>query len=206
MTDEVAMLPGPRDLPRVVFEVLDGIIPDREAVYVSVPITTGKRFLDWRRGRGAALAPSDQQYRDEHRVHVVEPNREQVAPVVQRIRERLGRIVIDPTALGDVSGWAQSDYHRFWTGVIERYVHTVVFLNGWEYSSGCPHEFLAAIRVGAELLREDLAPLRLDEGERQIREAIAHLDDDVLSTVPLRDALQELHRLTEPGDGRVRPS
>jgi hypothetical protein len=114
--------------------------------------------------------------------------------------------VIDPTALGDVSGWAQSDYHRFWTGVIERYAHTVVFLNGWEYSSGCTHEFLAAIRVGAELLREDLAPLRLDEGERRIREAIAHLDDDVLSTVPLRDALQELHRLTEPGDGRVRPS
>ena len=50
------MLPGPRDLSRVVFEVLDGIIPDREAVYVSVPITTGKRFLDWRRGRGAELA------------------------------------------------------------------------------------------------------------------------------------------------------
>ena len=114
--------------------------------------------------------------------------------------------MIDPTALGDVPGWAQSDYHRFWVGVIERYARTVVFLDGWEYSSGCTHEFLAAIRVGAELLRQDLAPLRLDEGERRIRAAIAALDDDVLSTEPLRDALQELHRQTEPGDGRVRSS
>jgi hypothetical protein len=201
-----AMLPGRRDLSRVVFEVLDGVLPDREAVYLSVPITTGRRFLDWRRGPGAGLAPSDGRYPSEHRRHVVEPNREHVVPVVRMLRERLGRVVIDPTTLHDVPGWGQADYHAFWTGVIERYAGTVVFLDGWEFSSGCTHEFVAAIRAGARLLREDLAPLGLEEGERCIRDAIAALPDDVLPTAPLREALRELEELAGRGEGRVRSS
>ena len=200
------MVSGRRNVSRVVFEVLDGMIPDREAVYVSVPITTGKRFLDWRRGPGARLAPSDGAYRSEHLRHVVEPNREQVVPVVHLIRQRLGRIVIDPTTLGDVPGWTQADFHRFWTQVIQRYAGTVVFLDGWEFSSGCTHEFIAAVRAGARLLKEDLTPLGLDEGERSIRDAIAALHDDVLPTGPLQEALRELHDLAERGEGRVRSS
>ena len=198
------MLPGQRDVSHVVFEVLDGVIPDREAVYVSVPITTGKRFLDWRQGPGAGLAPSDGRYRSEHRRQVVDPNRAQVAPVIRLLRERLGRVVIDPTTLDDVPGWAQADYHAFWTQVIERYAATVVFLDGWEFSSGCTQEFLAAYRAGARLLREDLTPLRPDEGEQLIRDAIVALHDDVQSTAPLRQALRELHDLVERGEGRVR--
>lgn len=199
-----AMLPGRRDLSRVVFEVLDGVLPDREAIYLSVPITTGKRFLDWRRGPGAGLAPSDGRYPSEHRRHVVDPNREHVVPVVRMLRERLGSVVIDPTTLHDVPGWGQADYHAFWTRVIERYAGTVVFLDGWEFSSGCTHELVAAIRAGARLLREDLAPLGLEEGERRIRDAIAALSDDVLPTAPLRDALRELEELAGRGEGRVR--
>jgi hypothetical protein len=198
------MLPERRSVSRVVFEVLDGVLPDREAVYVSVPITTGKRFLDWRRGPGAGLAPSEGRYRSEHRRNVVDPNRAQVAPVIRVLRERMGRVVIDPTTLGDVPGWAQADYHAFWTQVIERYVDTVVFLDGWEFSSGCAQEFLAAVRAGARLLREDLTPLRLDEGERLIRNAIAALHDDVPSAGPLQEALRGLHDLAERGEGRVR--
>jgi hypothetical protein len=200
------MVPGRSDVSRVVFEVLDGVISDREAVYVSVPITTGKRFLDWRRGPGARLVPSDGSYRSEHRRHVVDPNRAHVVPVVRLLRERLGRVVIDPTTLSDVPGWGQADYHAFWTQVIERYAGTVVFLDGWEFSSGCTHEFLAAVRAGARLLKEDLTPLGLDEGEQRIRGAIAALHDDVLPTEPLQEALRELHDLAEGGEGRVRSS
>jgi hypothetical protein len=199
-----AMLPGRGNLTRVVFEVLDGVLPDREAVYLSVPITTGKRFLDWRRGPGAHLAPTDRRYRSEHRRQVVDPNREHVAPVVKLVRERLSRVVIDPTTLNDVPGWTQADYHAFWTQVIERYAGTVVFLDGWEFSSGCTHEFVAAVRAGARLLREDLAPLQLDEGERRIRDAIAALSDEVLPTAPLSEALREVQELAERGEGRVR--
>jgi hypothetical protein len=88
--------------------------------------------------------------------------------------------------------------------VIERYAGTVVFADGWEYSSGCAWEFLTAVRVGARLLREDLEPLTIEEGERLIRDAIAALDaDGVLSTEPLRQALREVRRTAEPGEPHV---
>jgi hypothetical protein len=190
---------------RLVFEVLDGIVEDRGAVYVSTPITTGRRFVEWRRGPGAALAPSEHQYRHEHDRHVVRRNREHVKPIVRVLRAHNWGVVIDPTTVHDVPGWRQRDYHAFWARVIERYAGAVVFADGWEYSSGCAREFLTAVRVGARLLREDLEPLTIEEGERLIRDAIAALDaDGVLSTEPLREALLEVRRAAEPEEPNAR--
>jgi hypothetical protein len=188
------------------FEVLDGVIRHRDAVYVSVPITTGKRFLEWRRGLGAGLSPSRRRYQREHAFHVVEPNRRHVKPIIALVEERLKRIVIDPTTLGHVPNWTQADYHAFWTQVIERYVSTVVFMDGWEFSSGCTYEFLTAVHVGAQLLREDLTPLRLEEGEQLIQDAIAALDDEVLPTAPLREALGAIHNAGKRGERNISSS
>ncbi len=197
--DQPSGLDSEAAVTRLVFEVLDGIIEDRGAVYVSTPITTGRRFVEWRRGAGAALAPSEHRYRQEHDRDVVRRNREHVKPIVRAVRERGWGVVIDPTTVHDVPGWGQRDYHAFWARVIERYAGTVVFADGWEYSSGCAQEFLSAVRVGARLLREDLEPLTIEEGERLIRSAIAALDaDGVLSTESLREALREVRRAAEP--------
>jgi hypothetical protein len=180
---------------------LDGIVQDKEASYISVPITTGKRFLEWRRGVGSALTPSDEHYKREHALNVIQPNQADVRPILESIRERLRRkkqdgVIIDPTTL-NVSVWSQDHYHTFWTTVISRYVSTVVFVDGWEYSSGCTKEFLAAINSGADLLREDLSPLKLTEGERLVGDAIRELDDDILPKAPLEEALREIHRIVE---------
>src|SRR6266511_1596067 len=73
---------------RLVYEVLDGVVEDRGAIYVSTPITTGRRFVDWRRGSGAGLAPSEERYRREHDRQVVQRNREHAKPIVRAVRER----------------------------------------------------------------------------------------------------------------------
>jgi hypothetical protein len=185
---------------RLVFEVLDGVVEGRGAVYVSTPITTGRRFVEWRRGPGAALAPSQDHYWREHDRQVVQRNREQAKPVVRAVRERGWGVVIDPTTVHDVPGWEQPDYHAFWARVIERYAGTVVFADGWEYSSGGAWEFLVAVRTGARLLRQDLEPLTVAEGARLINDAIVSLGaDGVLPTEPLREALRELHRTAGVG-------
>jgi hypothetical protein len=136
---------------------------------------------------------------------VVQWNRARVKPIVRAVRERGHRVVIDPTTVHDVPGWRQDDYHAFWGRVIEQYAGTVVFADGWEYSSGCAREFLTALRVGARLLREDLRPLAIEEGERLIRDAIAALDSDgVLSTEPLREALREISQAAVPKERHAR--
>ncbi len=196
-------------LARHLLELLDGVIEDRQAIYISVPITTGKRFLEWRRGPGARLAPSDEHYSKEHETHVIEPNQAYVRPLIQSVRNHLRRegregVVIDPTTL-QVSSWTQADYHNFWTTVIARRVSTVVFMNGWEYSSGCVKEFLAAVRAGAELLQEDLRPLDLIEGERLVRNAISALDDEIIPKAPLEEALREIHDASDSASHRGEP-
>ena len=44
--------------------------------YLSGPITTGRRFIDWWRGGGHALAAESEEYRAALRERVIAPNEE----------------------------------------------------------------------------------------------------------------------------------
>src|SRR5438128_1237024 len=92
---------APSDIVEIILGILHCTMEGRDGVYVSAPITTGRRFVDWRMGPGASLAPADEDYGMQHRAHVVLPNREHVRPLVRRVREYFGGVVIDPTALED---------------------------------------------------------------------------------------------------------
>lgn len=177
---------------RVVVHLL-GYEPDnRSAVYVSAPITTGRRFVEWRRNGGSGLKPGTEQYEYERRLQVIEPNCAEAAVVVNRVCKQLGGIVIDPTQL-DVHGWSQASYHEFWTHVVQRYAHTVVLIDGWEYSSGCTKEFLAALSVGLTLLAEDLSPMSAEAARAVIIRALESLEQDrVLPVAPLLSTLERL--------------
>lgn len=152
-------------------EVFASVAEGREAVYVSSPFTTGRRHAEWRRSCEAS---------DEDDVHlterltrrVLDRNRADARQFVRHLRQRLGRIVIDPLALPDIPEWAQDDYRTFWSRVIERYASSVVFRAGWEYSSGCSFEFLTAAQSGSKLLDEALKPLSVEEGRRLLQLAI----------------------------------
>jgi hypothetical protein len=188
---------APSGIMDTILGVLHCTMEGREGVYVSAPITTGRRFVEWRRGSGATLTPADEDYRVQHRIHVVLPNREHVRPLVRRLRQHFPGVVIDPTALEDIPSWVQDDYHSLWTEVVERYAHTVVFTDGWQYSSGCIREFLAAVRSGAALLREDLTWLNPHDGVRLIEEVVNSVDGSLLPTAPLSDALNEIRLLLD---------
>jgi hypothetical protein len=188
---------------RLMLGALGCAIDGRVAVYVSAPITTGRRFVDWRLGPGADLSPADEEYARQHRQQVVVPNCVHVKPLVARCRQRFGGVVIDPTALDDVTGWTQRDYHRFWALVIERFAATTVFVDGWEFSRGCTLEFVEALRTGSRMLREDLSPLRPEDGVRLIERAAAITSRNQLTAeaAELIDSLERLrHTLAgEPG-------
>jgi hypothetical protein len=175
--------------------ILQCTLEGRDAVYISAPITTGRRFVAWRTGPGATLQSANEDYFLQHRTHVVLPNLEHVRPLVRRIRHHFGGVVIDPTALEDIPGWIQKDYHSFWIQVVERYAHTVVFSEGWEYSIGSTLEFLAALRSGASLLQEDLTTLEPSTGAQLIERAVASVDDAIIPTAPLIRVLDDVRGL-----------
>lgn len=154
---------------QIMLEGLASVVEARAAWYVSSPLTTGRVASEWHLRDGGNSAQADG---DEFRRKVIEPNRERAAEFVRKLRQSTSRVIIDPTAMGDLPGWTQADYRSFWGKVIERYAEMLVFRAGWQYSSGCAYEFLVAIQSGARVLREDLTPLTVDEGLALLRAAI----------------------------------
>jgi hypothetical protein len=128
------------------------------------------------------------------REKVVEPNRQAAGRYVRELRETTKRAVVDPTAVGDLPGWAQGDYHVFWGEVIERYAETVVFRNGWQYSSGCAYEFFVAHKSGAAVVDQSLAPLTPEEGLALLEEAADDCERRGVSAEFLRGVVAALKR------------
>ncbi|HSV65451.1 MAG TPA: hypothetical protein VLJ59_06020 [Mycobacteriales bacterium] len=173
---------------------------DRSEVYLSAPITTGELFVAWRQSAAGSLDRDHPDYPELHREHVMATNIARVAPLVGWLRDAFaGRLVIDPTVLADVPGWRQQDYHDFWCALIRRYVDTVVFADGWQYSHGCVAEFATAVSVGARLLTERLENLDLARAVELVGAAVARLESVGEDTSKLRGWLASAG-LSLPGD------
>jgi hypothetical protein len=149
-------------------------VAGRSATYVSTPLTTGERLSDWLH-QSTPKPEKGVEYDEQLRKLVIEPNRQAAAQFVARLRRGVNVVVIDPTALPDMPGWSQEDYHSFWGQVIERYASKVVFMDGWNYSSGCTYEFLVAHASHARVLDQAMRPLSRSKGREMIRTAIDKL-------------------------------
>ena len=119
-------------------------------VYLSVPITTGRAYLEWyaENGRGPAGASRSQDARKVAR----SDNERRAHAAADRLRIILAGTVIDPSRLVDVPGWAQANYQAFWLSVLDKYAENVYFLDGWHYSVGCTTEFPAPWSSGCRPL------------------------------------------------------
>jgi hypothetical protein len=151
-----------------IFSTVSG---ERAFWYVSAPLTSGSLFSKWS-DRLKVWAVDSPEYEDLLRAHVIEPNRNAAKTVVKRLRESSATLVIEPTALDDIPGWTQDDFLYFWSRVISTYVEKVVFLEGWQYSSGCSYEFLVAIQADLETFEEHLEPLTVERAKDLLADAV----------------------------------
>ena len=120
--------------------------PDNLVVYVSTPITTGPRLLEWLAAnrKQAASDGTAEIVREE----VIAENLIHLGPVRDRVRAQSpASQLIDPTEF-NVPDWSQWEYHRFWVEVLNLFVDKVVFADGWELSTGCTIEYATGLRAG----------------------------------------------------------
>lgn len=165
----------------------------REAEYVSTPITTGPRFMEWYRAEGAKLERGSDAYKQAHEEKVIVPNSLHAKQFVEHLRTER-RIVIEPTSL-NVAHWTQNDFRHLWGQVIERYARRVWLLDGWQYSSGCAFEFYVACRNGVETLSEKGDYIARRQGAEMIEAAIADIESIGQSTDFLRAAAAGLQQI-----------
>lgn len=176
-----------------IVSIFNSVIEGRSAYYVSTPITSGKSSVEPQ--HTAAMDTSVPEALSEHRRNMIHCNHAYVHELVHKLRRSLASPVINPTAITGLPGWTQSDYRVLSAHVIERYVHTVIFVDGWQYSLGCSYEFLVARQTGAKTVTPKLEEVSVAEGIRLIRGAVNELQRmGNNNTSFLKAVTQELER------------
>ena len=193
MSDNAINHPHDRTGIDQMLELLSCIIEGQTAMYISTPITTGNRFVQWYKEHGAKLDRESKKYHDEHFQNVVLPNLEEGKKKITHLRQQLNSFLIDPTQF-HYPEWTQDDFRFFWGNVIQRHVKTIVFLDGWQYSKGSAFEFLVATHAGIKKLSEDLCELDPQTGKTLIEQAIAEYHKNSLPTDYLERITGELER------------
>lgn len=191
-----------RPLPDGAAELLHQYIArvgSRQAVYLSTPITTGLRYLEWLRNHRDSSA-SDETYARQLKAEVIAENIRQVRPLRARMQVAYPEAyVIDPTEVDNV-GWSQFDYHRFWVEVVRKLPRRVAFADGWQYSTGCALEFAACSEAGLMLLDSDLLPLSNARAVDLLAQAISELVAAGVSAEAATFALQLVRDKKSPTD------
>ena len=167
----------------VLVAFLESIIPEHNAVYMSAPITSGKRYIHWIEQHPGNRDFSGCNQNLEFTRNVVEKNREHSRAVVKKLRSSFpGNVLIDPTVVPDLPDWSQDDYRFAWGQIIESYAKILVCSEDWQFSSGCVYEFLVARNSKIQTFDEDLNEISLEKGKQLIQEAISILRSHELST------------------------
>jgi hypothetical protein len=178
---------------QVILEFLASVTGEQETIYMSAPITSGKRLLEAQQNGNSSLPKSSLQ--TELSTQIIAHNRLYAKAVAQKIRAESDAVVIDPTLVGDIDGWNQDDYRAAWAKVIEKYVKTFISVDDWNYSNGCAYEFLVAKRLNLKTLDERFNFISLDEGISLIEKAVRDLKERFLPTEFLEAVADELKKI-----------
>ncbi|HET9894321.1 MAG TPA: hypothetical protein VFQ44_05260 [Streptosporangiaceae bacterium] len=157
-------------------------------IYLSVPITSGRAYLQ-QRSRDSAEGDSDGQAK----AAALRSNLTRASIAVERLRNSEAANVINPSRLPDVPGWTQDSYHSFWSRVIAGYPQRLVFLDGWHYSVGCTREFADSVRFGLPAFTESLADLDASTAIQLVQTALDEYASAKVNDAELRTSLETIH-------------
>jgi len=185
----MSSLPQPLDAIRKVWRSAFG---SRKVAYLSGPITTGQRFIDWWIQCGHSLVQDPQAYDDGLRQQVIVPNENQLKVTAELLRASGVEPVIEPASLF-VSDWSQQDYLVLWEQFIADHASRILLMDGWEYSAGCASEFCRAHLEGIPTARIDGSPVVARDGIAAIGRALARVEALAQPPVYLVKSLREAH-------------
>ena len=147
----------------------------RKVAYLSGPITTGPRFIDWWGETGHALAPGSDEFAAGLRQYVILPNERDLQATAEILRGRNTEAVIEPASVF-VTDWSQQDYLILWEEFITDHASRILLMDGWQFSAGCATEFCRAHLEGVPTALIDGSPVVARDGIDAIAQAIASVE------------------------------
>src|SRR5947207_2933989 len=92
-----------------------------KATYVSAPITTGLRYVEWYRSEGRKLNANTEEFKLQYFDNVIAKNNLSARIKIDILRNKISKPLIDPTKF-EWPEWSQITYQTYWAKVIEEYV------------------------------------------------------------------------------------
>lgn len=185
---------------RVALTMIRCTLPADKAIYVSTPITNGKRLLPWRASLPECVKQDKQAYEALLLDNIIKPNTHDGHLFAQQVRVQTGRPVIDPTPFM-ADDWTQADYIEFWSCVIEDYAAEVWFNDGWEYSNGCAQEYLVALKCGIPTLDSNGQALPVHRACAMLDSVIPLYQDMEVSAMVLRSVTASIKAFIHTQNG-----
>lgn len=162
-------------------------------VYLSGPITTGPRFVDWYRRVGKLIESDKARYNRALREEVVDPNNADVRTTAAQLRLRVREPVLEPASLR-IADWSQTDYLALWERVIERFAARIVLMPGWQFSAGCAAELYRGIQNGLPIETVDGSSISIAQAAALLEEAAEEVGRDHVPVANLDTVAKQLSR------------
>lgn len=153
--------------------VIKNLLRGNKVFYLSMPITSGIRFVDWYSDKGRKLNKDSEEFRKQREKYVIERNKMDYKKVVANIKSKVQYTIIDPCNMENHTlKWRQEQFHKFWERFIWDCVDIIVFLDGWEYSIGCCHEYGVAVESGKVIVDQNMIPITFECGLDKVRRGV----------------------------------
>jgi len=128
-----------------ILETFEAAGAHRGVVYLSVPITSGRREFELLAALNCTRSELRTTHRDRWLHEVVRPNEEDARLLAAQVRQVFdGLMVIDPSRV-HIAEWGQDQYDRLWSALIQTYARRIVLAPGWAYSRGARLEVSLAL-------------------------------------------------------------
>lgn len=142
------------------FFCIKRLFSSNEIVYISTPINTGERFISWHKAIGRNLDINGSEYAEEFAKNVFEPNIKYAKKCIDKIKKSANKVIIDSVTIeNETLNCTQEEFYLFLDKIIKELINKVIFLDGWEYSVGCCHELLSAVKYNRDIYSQDMKKL-----------------------------------------------
>jgi hypothetical protein len=187
---------------RIVSSAYASVIGDK--AYLSMPITTGKRYYDTLDRYGVrSLDELEKKYPGALRGEILLPNLETGKALAEQIAPEIDASLICPGIFdAREQAWTQDEYMALWLDLISSSITEIYLSDGWEYSNGGAIELAQALLIHHNFVegRDDALPIydhkrqrvNLVWGAQKLIDAIKDLERRGYSAKLLREQLSEI--------------
>lgn len=133
-------------MKEVITQTYESVIGNTGAYYLSGPITSGIKFIEWKNSIGKFLTNEDEKKKSKF-VNVIEPNNKSLKMESEKLRNIYKTPIINPSSIC-IKSFTNDDYIILWIDVITNFATRVFSMDDWYYSYGCIIEFRLANKLG----------------------------------------------------------